>query len=295
MKKIVNILLIICVLLSINPYVYASYTSYEAEEYIIQVKNINEEIERIDLVSFEECDMEETGWNYATNFEIVPLFGEESIEHLNKHDTEKYYIKQTVRYNYLSGKAAEDIEHTVLSGKYSEYDDEGNLITYDLAMDRRFNNTIEFYQYCEDAKDNEFICVKTTKYKSYKLTQMKEISLSNIENNALIYNHDDYSNLKIGIRTKNENEEYKTFISNDNSMFMTRYGGNLIIDKEKITIFDYQTVTYKDNSEYSFKVPVKTNNQLFATIIIVIILLLVMVTTLIIINIILKKKKLNKK
>lgn len=305
MKKILKSLLIICALFSINSYVYASYLSYDAEEYIMKINNINEKIERIDLVSFEECDMEETGWNYTTNFEVVPLFGEDTIKHLDKHDTENYYIKQRVRYNYLAGKAAQDIEHTVLSGKYSEIED-GKLITFDFARNERFKSENEFYDYCNVTYDNEFygyykadeefICVKTTTYyKSYKLTPIKEISLSNIENNTLTYNHDDYSNLKIGIRMKNENGEYKTFISNDNSMLMIRYGGNPIKDKEKITIFDYSTGTYEDNSEYSFKFPIKTGEQWLATMIVVSIILLIIVIALIILNIILKKKKMNKK
>lgn len=290
MKKIVNILSIICMLFSINYYVYASVEFYEAEEYIIKINNINEEIGRIDLVSFEECDMEETGYNYTTNFEVVSLFGEDSIEHLNKHDTEKYYIKQTVRYNYLAGKAAKDIEHTVVSGKYTEVED-GKLITFDFARNERFKSENEFYDYYK--ADEEFICVKTTTYKSYKLTPIKEISLSNIKNNTLTYNHDDYSNLKIGIRIKNEKQEYKTFISNDNGMTMTRYGGNPIIDKEKITIFDYSTVTYKDNAEYSFKAPFKISSQL-VNFIVIISILLVIIIALFILNIIFKKKRLNK-
>ena len=293
MKKILKILLIIGVLFLTNACVYASFISYEAEEYVMQIDNINEKIEKIDLVNFEECDMEETGWNYTANFEVVPLFGEEPIQHLDKHDTENYYIKQTVRYNYLSGKAANDIEHTAISGKYSEIE-EGKIITYDLARNEKINNAQEFSSYSEGFLEDEFICVKTTTYKAYKLNPIKEISLSNIQNNKLIYNHDDYSNLKIGIRIKNENEEYKTFISNDNSMIMYRYGGNPIIDKEKITIFDYQTVTYKDNAEYSFKVPLKTSSQL-VNFIIIISILLVLVITLFILNIILKKKKSNKK
>ena len=199
MRKILKILLIICILLSIDTYAYAMIYSYEAEEYIIKIKNINEEIEKIDLVNFEECDMEETGFNYTTTFEIVPLFGEEPINHLNKHDTENYYIKQTVRYNYLAGKAATDIEHTVVSGKYTEFE-EDTLITYDLAMNRKFNNSQEFSSYCNGLQEDKFICVKTTTYKSYKLTPVKELELSVIESNQLSYKHDDLSILHIGIR-----------------------------------------------------------------------------------------------
>ena len=311
MKNIVNILLIICILISISIASYAyvddilSYTSYEAEEYIIKIEDINEEIERIDLVSFEECDIEETGYNYTTNFEIVPLFGENIISHLDKHDTENYYIKQNVRYNYLAGRAAKDIEHTVSGGKYFE-EGNGTFGTLDLAITERFKSEKDFYDYCnltyenniyelyKADKENTFICVKTTSYTPYKLTPIKEISLSNIKNNTLTYNHDDFSNLKIGIRIKNTNGEYKTFISWDGSMIMNRYGGNPIIDKEKITIFDYKTVTYEDNSQHSFKLPIKNTNQWIPTLILIAIILFVIIIALIILNIILKKKKLNK-
>lgn len=311
MKKTFKILSLICILISIAIASYGyvddilSYTSYDAEEYIIKIENINEEIEKIDLVSFEECDIEETGYNYTTNFEIVPLFGENIIGHLNKHDTENYYIKQNVRYNYLAGKAANDIEHTVSGGKYFE-EGNGTFGTLDWARTERFKSEKDFYDYCnltyenniyelyKADKENTFICVKTTNYKPYKLTTIKEISLSNIENNTLTYNHDDFSNFKIGIRIKNTNGEYKTFISNNNSLLMYRYGGNPIIDKEKITIFDYQSVTYKDNSQYSLKLPIKHTNQWIPTLILIAIILFVIVITLLIFNIILKKKKLNK-
>ena len=293
MKRTIKILSFICILISIASYAYASYTTYEAEEYILKIENINEELERIDLVNFEECNSEETGGNYTTTFEVVPLFGEESIDFLDKHDTENYYIKQIIRYNYLAGKATQDIEHTVLSGKYDEYN-EGKLITYDLARNEKFSNDLEFYQYCSAAKDNDFICVKTTTYKSYKLTPIKEISLSNIKNNKLTYNHDDFSNLNIGLRLKNKNGEYKTFKSNENYMTMTRYGSNPIIDKEKIIIFDYEAGTYKSNSQYSFKVPIKTGSQWVSFIFTISILLLVIIISFIILNIISKKKKLNK-
>lgn len=293
MKKILKSLLIICILFSINYSAYAMMETYEAEEYIIKIKNINEKIEKIDLVNYEECDMEETGGNYTTTHEIVPLFGEDDIYHLDKYDTENYYIKQIVRYNYLSGKAAQDIEHTVSGGIYSEKED-GKLITYDLARTERFNNNQDFYQSCQEAKENEFICVKTTTYKSYKLAPIKEISLSDIKFNKLVYNHDDYSNLKIGIRIKNEKQEYKTFISKNNSMIMTRYGENPIKDKEKIIIFDYQTGTYKDNAKYSFKAPFKTSSQQFNFIVIISILLIIVIA-LFILSIIFKKKKSYKK
>ena len=309
MKKTLKILSLIGIFISIAYYAYADdillSTSYEAEEYIIKIENINEEIERIDLVNFEECDMEETGWNYTTNIEIVPLFGENIIDHLDKHDTENYYIKQNVRYNYLAGRAAKDIEHTVSWGKYIEEGD-GAFGTFDWAKTERFESENEFYDYCnltgenkiyelyKSDKENTFICVKTTNYTPYKLTPIKEIGLSNIENNTLTYSHDDFSNLKIGIRIKNTNGEYKTFISWDGSMIMNRYGGNPIIDKEKITIFDYKTVTYEDNSQYSFNLPIKHTNQWIPTLILIAIILFVIVVTLLILNIILKKKKLNK-
>ena len=77
-------------------------------------------------------------------------------------------------------------------------------------------------------------------------------------------------------------------------MIMNRYGGNPIIDKEKITIFDYQTVTYKDNSQYSFKLPIQHTNQWIPTLILIAIILFVIIITLLILNIILKKKKWNK-
>ena len=306
MEKTLKILALICILISITSYAFASYTAYEAEEYIIKIENIDEQIEKIDLVSFEKCDMEETGGEYTTSFEIVPLFGKDNITHLDKHDTENYYIKQTVRYNYLAGTSAQNIESTSVSGKYSEFDEDGNLITYDLAREERFNNSYEFhdyskimrdneiYEYYENTDENELICVKTTNYEAYKITPIKEIDVSEISNNKLVYNHEDYSNLKIGIRIKNASGGYKTFISNDNSMYMTRYGAKPIIDKEKITIFDYSTVTYEDNAEYSFKIPVKTNDQLLSLIIIVAVIFTVIIITFVILNIILKKKKSNK-
>lgn len=285
MKKI---LLIICILISTTNSAYAMIHSWKAEDYVIKINNINEKIEKIDLVSFEECNLEETGGNYTTTFEIVPLFGEESIDFLNKHDTENYYIKQIIRYNYLSGKAAQDIEHTVLSGKYDEYN-KGKLITYDLARNEKFSNALEFYQYCSVAKYNDFICVKTTTYKSYKLTPIKKINISDIKLNKLKYKHDDLSNLKIGIRVKNENGEYKTFISNENSMWMRRPGGKPIIEeKQKIIDFDYSTGKYKTNAYESFLSP---SNTMLIQILIVTIILFAIVITLIIFNIILKNKK----
>lgn len=291
MRKILKILLIICILLSIDTYAYAMIYSYEAKEYIIKIKNINEKIEKIDLVNFEKCDLEETGCNYTTNFEVVSLFDKDDIKPLDNYDTENYYIKPIIRYNYLSGKAADDIEHTVVSGKYTEFEEE-KLITFDLACTEKFNNVQELYTHCEGAEENEFICVKTTTYESYKLTPIKEISISDIKSNKLVYKHDDLSNLDIGIRVKNENGEYKTFISYENSMVMRRYGGKPIIeDKEKIIIFDYLTGTYKSNSTYSFYVP---NHYQLINILGITIVLLVIVMALFILKIILKRKKANK-
>lgn len=291
MKKTFKILLIICILISTTNSAYAMIHSWEAEEYVIKINNINEKIEKIDLVNFEECKLEETGGNYITNFEVVPLVGEDDKEHLYNHDSENYYIKQIVRYNYLSGRAKDDIEHTVSSGMYKEKE-EGILKTYDEAREEKFKTDVELYQHCSEAKYNEFICVKTTSYKAYKIIPIKEISVSDIKLNKLKYRHDDLSNLKIGIRVKNEKGEYKTFISNENSMWMRRPGGKPIIEeKQKIIDFDYSTGKYKTNAYESFLSP---SNTRLIQILIVTIILLVIVIALIILNIISKKKNLSK-
>lgn len=291
MKKILKSLLIICILISITNSAYAMIYSWDAEEYIIKINNINENLEKIDLVNFEECELEETGGNYTTNVEVVPLVGEDDRKHLNNHNSENYYIKQIVRYNYLSGKAAEDIEHTVSGGIYQEKT-EGKLITYDEARTERFKSNAELYQHCSEAKDNEFICVKTTSYKAYKITPIKEIDLSDIKFNKLKYKHDDLSNLKIGIRVKNENGEYKTFISNENSMVMRRPGGKPIIEeKQKIINFDYSTGTYKTNAYESFLSPSNTRLIKILTVISVF-LVVIMICSIIIL--VLKKRRLKK-
>jgi len=292
MRKILKSLLIICILISITNSAYAMIHSWEAEEYVIKINNINEKLEKIDLVNFEECELEETGGNYTTNVEVVPLVGEDDREHFYNHYSENYYIKQIVRYNYLSGKATEDIEHTVSGGIYQENSD-GKLITYDEARTERFKSNAELYQYCSEAKDNEFICVKTTSYKAYKITPIKEISVSDIKSNKLKYKHDDLSNLKIGIRVKNEDGAYRTFISNENSMWMRRPGGKPIIEeKQKIIDFDYSTGRYKTNAYESFLSP---SNTRLIQILIVTSVLLVLIMVLIIIIAALKKRRQNKR
>ena len=67
MKKFLGVLLIFCSVFSFNK-VYAMITEYEAKSFTITVQNIDEKIEKIDVVAFEECEMEETGFNYETTY-----------------------------------------------------------------------------------------------------------------------------------------------------------------------------------------------------------------------------------
>ena len=48
MKRTLKILSFVCILISITSYAYASYTTYEAEKYILKIENINEELKKID-------------------------------------------------------------------------------------------------------------------------------------------------------------------------------------------------------------------------------------------------------
>lgn len=292
-RKIKIVFSFLAFTLLIYSYVFASMTSYNAEEYIIKINNINEEIERIDLIQYEKCDLDELGWEKKSSVEEVELYGDETITHRYDYDTENYYIDQIVRYNYLAGKAATDIEHVVHGGEYIEYDGQ-ELVTYDVAKDERYKTKEEFEIGTLKIKDHKIICAKTIEYKAYRITPIKEINVSEIKSSELVYKHDDLTNLNIGIRIKLTDGKYKTFIPmGQNGLWMNRGGYKPILDKEKIIIFDYSEIEYESNANYSFnKAPVEDWVIILSLIIIVTIILLIIVC---ILNAIIKKKKTESK
>lgn len=290
MKKFLGALLIFCSVFSFNN-VYASINYFDAKEFIIKVKNINEKIEKIELVNFEECEMEETGFNYETTHEVVEPYGDGMIDHLKEHDTENYFVDQKVHYNYLSGRFKDDIEHAIGGGFFMEVAEDGT-IDYDYAYDHIYKTKKDFEIGCSMVLKQGVVCAKTTKYKSYKLTPIKELDISNIESNEFVYKHDDIRNLKIGLRIKNENSEYKTFIApSESHIGMYRYGGNPRIEEEKIIVFDYSGVSYESNVAASFNTYIEPYVIIYGTIIIIVSILLLII---IIIALYLKKKKAKK-
>lgn len=285
--KIISSFLVFVLLIYGN--VFANLTYYEAEEYIIEINNINEAIERIDLIQYEKCDLDELGWEKKSSVEEVDLYGDEIITHRYDYDTENYYIDQIVRYNYLAGKAATDIEHVVHGGQYIEYDDT-ELVTYDVAKEERYKTQEEFEIGTADIKKHKIICARTIEYKAYKITPIKEINISEVKSGKLVYKHDDLPNLNIGIRIKLTDGKYKTFIPiEQNGLWMERGPYKPIMDKEKIIIFDYSGIEYESNVNHSFnKAPIEDWVIYLGIIIVVTILLLIIVC---ILNTIIKKKK----
>lgn len=247
MKKVLKIILIVSIMIFINASSFASINLYDAEEYIIKIQNINEQIEEINLVNYEECPISETGVDYTDSIEKVSLYGDDEIPLVTGYNTENYFIKQTVIYNYLYGEAARNIEKVSSSG--SEKRSIGKeLKSMRFATDKKFKNEKEFQKECKEAKDYTFICVRSITYTAYRITSIKELEISSIKNGNFTYKHDDLSNLKIGLRIKDVNQEYKLFISEENNMSMTRAGGESNRDKEKIVIFDYIIGNYKTNA-----------------------------------------------
>lgn len=293
MKKFLGVLLIFCSVFSFNK-VYAMITEYEAKSFTITVQNIDEKIEKIDVVAFEECEMEETGFNYETTYEVVEPYGDGMIGHLQKHDTENYFIDQTVRYNYLSGRFKDDIEHAINGGSFSEVNENG-IIDYDYAYDHIFKTKEDFEIGCSMVLHQGVVCAKTTKYTAYKLTTVKELDISNMESNEFVYNHDDLSNLKIGLRIKNEKGEYKTFIAPREiytTMYRTGYHPEIQEQEyHKIVVFDYSGVTYQSNTTASFRNYLEPYVIIYGSIIIIVSILLLII---IIIALYLKKKKAKK-
>lgn len=290
-RKIKIIFSFLAFTLLIYSYVFASMTSYNAEEYIIKINNINEEIERIDLIQYEKCDLDELGWEKKSSVEEVELYGNEIITHRYDYDTENYYIDQIVRYNYLAGKAATDIEHVIHGGEYIEYDGQ-ELVTYDVVKDERYKTKEEFEIGTLKIKDHKIICARTIEYKAYKITPIKEINVSEIKTGELVYKHDDLTNLNIGIRIKLTDEKYKTFIPmGQNGLWMDRGGYKPILDKEKIIIFDYSGVSYESNVAASFNTYIEPYVIIYESIIIIVSILLLII---IIIALYLKKKKAKK-
>lgn len=290
-RKIKIIFSFLAFTLLIYSYVFASTTSYNAEEYIIKINNINEEIERIDLIQYEKCDLDELGWEKKSSVEEVELYGNEIITHRYDYDTENYYIDQIVRYNYLAGKAATDIEHVIHGGEYIEYDGQ-ELVTYDVVKDERYKTKEEFETGTLKIKDHKIICARTIEYKAYKITPIKEINVSEIKTGELVYKHDDLTNLNIGIRIKLTDGKYKTFIPmGQNGLWMDRGGYKPILDKEKIIIFDYSGVSYESNVAASFNTYIEPYVIIYGSIIIIVSILLLII---IIIALYLKKKKAKK-
>lgn len=247
MKKIVKVVLIISIMIFIHISSYASTALYEADEYIIKIQNIDEPIEEICLVNVEECSIDETGTTYTDSIEEVSLYGQDEIPLVTGYDSENYYIKQTVIYNYLYGDAAQNPEITTKTG-HSQSGIRKNVVSISYATDKKFKNKKEFQKECKDAKDYNFICMRSITYTAYRILKSKELDVSTIKNDNFTYKHDDLSNLKIGLRTKSITQEYKTFISDEYDMWMSRSGGETNRDKEKIVIFDYVMGNYKTNT-----------------------------------------------
>lgn len=247
MKKILKITIIVYIMIFTNTISYASINLYEAEEYIVKIQNINEQIEEINLITYEECLISETGSNYTDSIENVSLYGEDEIPSVTGYDTENFFIKQTIKYNYLYGEAAKNPEKASSSGFEGSYVGK-ELKSFNYATDKKFKNENEFQKECKEAKDHTFICVRSITYTAYRISYVKEFDISSIKYGNFTYKHENFSNLKIGLRMKNINQEYRIFVSEENDMWMTRSSWESNRDKEKIVVFDYITGNYKTNA-----------------------------------------------
>lgn len=266
-KKIIIFSIIICILLSFNITSFAGLQDYEAKEYVIKINNINEPINKIDLVHYEECDISELGDKFNTYTEQVSLYDEDEPVIIPEYDKEKYLVDYSISYNYLAGRAAETPENHIHGGFIITKD------AADISTDQKFkkhNGTLEQYNL-------DFICVRTVTFTAYKLTKIKDIDLSQISNNTLTYKPDDLNNLAIGIRFLNNNNEYKTYLSMSPSLYMVRTMGTPVLETTKIIIYDYETREYKSNTEGNF-FNIDTEQLILLTIIITILLTLIIFT-----------------
>ncbi len=253
MKKILKTILILSFIICVNISSYAAILLYDADEYIIKVQNIDDQIEEIRLLNYEECSLPEIGVDYTDTVEEVSLYGEDELPIVTGYDTENYFIKQTVIYDYVYGDAARNPKIRTILGQ-SMSGTGKNLKSMNFSVDQKFKNEKEFKKECKEAKYYEFRCMRSIVYTAYKISDVKKLDISNIKDGNYTYKHDDLSNLKIGIKIKNINQEEKIFISDENDLGMRRpVNYKEEPDREKIILFDYITGSCRTNTEKPFE------------------------------------------
>ena len=286
---LINII-IIYILISFNFTSFAGLDYYVADKYIMEIKNINESIEKIDLVNYEECNSKEVSQSLQTYTEQVSLFDKDSSIIVPNYNKEFFYVEPSISYNYLYGESTKNPELHVISGHTVKHDDNGNIVALDIATDKKFKNKNQlignFWNSTDNIQDLEFICVRTITYTCYKITPIKQLDTNQIISNTFTYDHDDLENLTIGIRFLNTNQEYKTYLTKHPYIGLERTMGTEKLDSAKIIRYDYETRSYETNASYDFTKP-KTDPLIY---------LIISLSTLLIIIIVVYKiirKKLN--
>lgn len=280
-KKVFFCLTIIITMLFNMTFVNANYISYSAPLMHVEVNNIEDKIKSIALVIYDEnCNVEDAyrgsgldfsnanfleassnnEYEYCATFkDLVDPFKKEDYVFNNNYNKKDYMVSTSFSYTYRTGAGGFGTHE-----KYKNVDDFIKNSDYFTIYEDWDESLIDFVEEeIKEVRDNPITCERTIFYSANRLVEVKDIEISEIKNNKLILNIDDFSELNkyrqddynagFAIRFENQKGEYTTIPIGSNEMFQDSYSQVNIKTQnlKKNVIVDYKKQTSSNNSYIS--------------------------------------------
>ena len=256
---------ILLILLLITTPVYANFAIFDAEEYDVTIKNIKENITKIELLKYyQETDFNKVFNNtfdptFDTQFagsavkteEVDPYTKDDYVENTN-YDKTKYIVNVSYSFVYTISHDDSNLEYHLFE-KVTSIDELKNAIknhkyggsgTYNLDLDMdKFNSKLENY-----IDTGKITCKRSIEYTVKVVDLVKSLSTDLIKNNKLELNLTDFSPLnELGkelkmsagfvIRFYNDKDEFKDIMIGNQTIIQDSH----IKTKPKVkkSTFDY--------------------------------------------------------
>lgn len=251
--------------------IYANYSLFRAKEFNITIKNITDEISKIQLLQYgEKINFKDV---YGTNFDydgfgigeyelkntaymntmVNPFEKEDYIENQD-YNKELYMVDIKYSYEYKFSKGSDDDEISVsyeFSSKFNNFDELKQAIKNKEygSYGSRGMIDIEYSNIEKFINSSTLTCERTISYHIEKLTILKEISTNEIKNNQLKVSITDFESIHYDDGTIDYYEYAIRFFQNDKDYVTITCGSNLITQDSHIQTtpttkdveFDYQT------------------------------------------------------
>ena len=299
MKRIKSYLLVVLILLLISTPVYANFALFDAKELNIKVTNIDDPIERVELLSygdsvtikdvygdkFDDKDFQLDPGS-AVSFTEVEPYTKETYFKNEQYDKNQFYVTMGIYYTYTFSKINSSVD-AGFNKKFNNLDElieaiknkeyrgsgsysQGGAETPDLSI---FNKELEDY-----LTTSEVTCEREITYTLYKLESLKEYPKSIINKDTLelkltdfsmFDKYEKHSNYGFALRLYH-GDTYRLILIGDNIIKQDSYIHTVPTVKD--VSFDYQS---NEDTVHEQKTNKKDTSPIIKTILSIIIAMII--------------------